>query len=132
MAEEQLDHIDREPFSSSMDWKVSVRVHAVGIGMATMEPRCLALQYNFCTSQGIIADHAGQGIRGYAQIPCHGLRIFRKQAEEAPDTILFQCKLQTVKYIIESTLHKLDRSIRSRLKEREVRQSVLQMIRQTQ
>ena len=114
-----------------MDWKVTVRVHAVGIGMETMEPRCLALQHNLCASQGIMADHAGQGIRGHAQIPCHGIGRFREQAEEAPDTILFQCKLQTVKYIIEGTLHKLDRSIRSQLKEREEKQSVLQMIRHT-
>jgi hypothetical protein len=59
MAKEQLDHINREPFSSFVDRKVSLRVHAVGIGMQTTDLRCLALQYNFCTSQGIMADYTG-------------------------------------------------------------------------
>jgi len=38
---------------------------------------------------------------------------FREQAEEAPDTILFQYQPQAVRYIIEGILHKLDWSVHS-------------------
>jgi len=110
MAEEQLDHVNREPFNSFMERKVSMWIDAVWIGMHTMELRLLALQYNFCASQGIMADSAGQGFRGYSPIPCHCPRRGCEQTEEAPDTILFQYRSQPVRYIIEGILHELDRS----------------------
>jgi hypothetical protein len=62
MAKEQLNHVNREPFSSFMEREVSIAVYAVGIGVHPTELWYLALQFNVCTSQGIVSDHPGQGL----------------------------------------------------------------------
>jgi hypothetical protein len=88
VAKEHFNHFYREPFSSFMEQEETTVVYAVGIGVHPIELTCLALQYNFCTSQGIATDYEGQGLCSDGKIPGHGIFAHNgiENSEEVPDT----------------------------------------------
>lgn len=86
---------------------IHIWIHAVWIGSAPPEFRCLSLQHNFGTSQGIFTDNAVEDFWVDDKTPCHAPPIITEKLEEAADIVLFEDGNKVGNFVLQSLTHPL-------------------------